>query len=138
MTINGYTDIQNPLVKKLDRIEKFENFFEIKDVGFNYWSVGRGKTRGKSVGSRILYKGEIVNSKDQPYLKGSNIFKYHNSAPDNHLRHNYNEYLNENDVFRFSKELFEKNPKIIYRQTSSKIIATIDKKSILTIKQYIY
>ncbi|WP_248723093.1 Eco57I restriction-modification methylase domain-containing protein [Seonamhaeicola sp. ML3] len=117
---------KSPLIKKLDVFEKFENFFLIKDVGFNYWSIGRGKTRGDSVGSRILYSGKQLNDSDKPYLKGGDIFRYSQKTPSNYLRHNFEELLNENDVFRFSKDFFELNPKIIYRQTSKDIIATID------------
>jgi adenine-specific DNA-methyltransferase len=117
---------KNKLIKKLDLHNKFIKYFEIKDVGFNYWSVGRGKTRGGSVGSRILYKGEKINLQDRSYLKGSNIFKYQITTPSNYLKHNYTEFLTENDVFRFSKEYFEKSEKIIYRQTSKDIVAAID------------
>ena len=119
---------KSPLIKKLDVYEKFESYFLIKDVGFNYWSIGRGKTRGNSVGSRILYSGEKLNVDDKSYLKGGDIFRYSQKSPSNYLRHNYEELLNENDVFRFSKDFFELNPKIIYRQTSKDIIATIDLK----------
>lgn len=119
---------KSPLIKKLDVYEKFESYFLIKDVGFNYWSIGRGKIRGNSVGSRILYSGEKLNIDDKSYLKGGDIFRYSQKSPSNYLRHNYEELLNENDVFRFSKDFFELNPKIIYRQTSKDIIATIDSK----------
>jgi type II restriction/modification system DNA methylase subunit YeeA len=117
---------KSPLIKRLDVFEKFDNFFLIKDVGFNYWSIGRGKTRGGSVGSRILYSGKQLDDSDKPYLKGGDIFRYSQKIPSNYLRHNFEELLNENDVFRFSKDFFEINPKIIYRQTSKDIIATID------------
>ncbi|MCC5924232.1 MAG: Eco57I restriction-modification methylase domain-containing protein, partial [Crocinitomicaceae bacterium] len=49
--------VLNPLVKKLNSHQKFENYLLIKDVGFNYWSKGRGKKRGDSIGSRVFYKG---------------------------------------------------------------------------------
>lgn len=117
---------KSPLIKKLDVFEKFESYFLIKDVGFNYWSIGRGKTRGDSVGSRILYSGKQLDDTDKSYLKGGDIFRYSQKVPSNYLRHNFEELLNENDVFRFSKDFFELNPKIIYRQTSKDIIATID------------
>jgi hypothetical protein len=64
----------------------------------------------------------------KPYLKSGNIYTYYNSKPNNYLRHNYNDYLTEVDVFRFSQDYFEISPKIIYRQTSKNIIATIDYK----------
>jgi len=117
---------KSQLIKRLDTYQKFEKFFLIKDVGFNYWSIGRGKTRGNSVGSRILYSGDKSDSNDKSYLKGGDIFRYSNRQPSNYLRNNYEDLLNENDVFRYSKDFFEMKPKIIYRQTSKDIIATID------------
>ncbi|WP_233883435.1 type IIG restriction enzyme/methyltransferase [Tenacibaculum piscium] len=117
---------KNLLIRRLDKYDKFENYFQIKDIGFNYWSIGRGKTRGNSVGSRILYSGTKLNIKDKAYIKGKDILKYGIKNSSNYLRSNYEELLNENDVFRFSKDFFEMSPKIIYRQTSKDIIATID------------
>jgi hypothetical protein len=42
------------------------------------------------------------------------------------LKHNYSKFLKEADVFRFTPDLLETKPKIIYRQTSSSLIASID------------
>jgi len=118
---------RNGLFLKLSKFTKFEQFFLIKDVGYNYWTEGRGKSRASgSIGDRVLYHGNKMNTGDIPYLKGSQIHKYYNSAPVNFLKHDYKEFLNENDTFRFTPEILEKVPKIIYRQTSSKLIATID------------
>ncbi len=117
---------ENSIQKKLNELSDFEEHFLIKDVGFNYWSVGRGKVRGDSVGSRILYNGIIQNEKDIQYVKGSNFNRYTGISIDNYLRHNYNDYLNENDIFRYSPEILETTPKLIYRQTSNRLIGTID------------
>ena len=116
----------NPIWIKLKSEKRISNFFEVKDVGFNYWTIGRGKVRGASIGSRILYQEPKQNPLDIPYIKGSNFIKYSNPFPSNYLIHNYEEVLNENDVFRFSEEILKTSPKLIYRQTSNKLIATID------------
>ena len=42
--------------------------------------------------------------------------------------------MNENDVFRFSDSLLKTTPKLIYRQTSSELIATVDVNGHLTDK----
>lgn len=104
------------------------NLFLVKDVGFNYWTKGRGKKRGgNSIGKRVLYSGEKEHNNDIPYLKGKNIQKWTYHISNNYLRHNYQDLLNpEIDTFRFSPKFLEQSPKIIYRQTSSSIIATID------------
>ena len=114
------------LVNKLNVHKKFDDFFFVKDVGYNYWSIGRGKIRGDSVGSRVLYSGTKNDNLDIPYYKGSNIQKYMLTEPSQYLRYNYNKYLKDNDIFRFTPEFLEAKPKIIYRQTSSSLIATID------------
>jgi len=130
----GYVKVQtnsfialNGLFLKLSQYPKFQHFFLIKDIGYNYWTEGRGKSRASgSIGDKVFYTGCKLDFKDIPYLKGSQIYKYYNSLPINYLKHNYKEYLDKNDTFRFTPEILEKVPKIIYRQTSSKLIATID------------
>ncbi|GHT79388.1 adenine methyltransferase [Spirochaetia bacterium] len=127
--INSSSDIfalENSLITKLNQYTKFDDVLIIKDVGYNYWSEGRGKVRGDSIGSRVLYAGAKENDKDIPYYKGVNIQKYILSKPSQYLRHNYNKFLKENDTFRFTPELLETKPKIIYRQTSSSLIGAMD------------
>jgi hypothetical protein len=104
-----------------------EKFF-VKDVGFNYWTIGKGKKRdGNSIGDRILYSGPKRHKRDIPFLKGRNIDRYLMKKTDNYLKHNYQEFLKPNvDVFGFSEAFLTRSPKIIYRQTSPDIRATID------------
>ncbi len=123
---------QHPLMKKIIAESDFilSDYYDVKDIGFNYWSKGRGKTRGDSIGKRVLYSGEKEHEDDIPFLKGRDIDKYEKSVPSNYLRHDYNLMLNEGDTFRFSPEVMENHEKIIYRQTANKIIATIDEDGI--------
>jgi len=114
------------LVQKLNKFPKFGEYMLVKDVGYNYWSIGRGKQRGGSIGSKILYKGVKQKSKDIPYLKGSNFNRYVIAEPTQYLRHDYDKHLGENDVFRFTPEIMETSPKLIYRQTSSSLIGTLE------------
>lgn len=102
------------------------DFCYVKDVGFNYWSIGRGKKRGDSIGSKVLYDGPRQNPKDIPFLKGRDLTRYGYKFGNHWLRYNYKEYLQKNDIFRFNPEFLEKVPKILYRQTADRIIATID------------
>jgi len=119
--------LKNSLVQKLEKFEKLDKFVKIKDCGYNYWTVGKGKVRHNSIGSRILYSSEYKeNELDIPYIKGVNIQKYSISEPKQFLRHNYKDFLNKNDVFRFSIDLLEHKPKIVYRQTSSSLVAALD------------
>jgi len=116
----------NDIVAKLEKLDKFEQFLEVKDVGYNYWTEGRGKVRGDSIGSRVLYKGKKENTDDIGYIKGSDIERYFIKKPSNYLKHNYKKYLKDNDTFRFSPDILETKPKIVYRQTSSTPIGAID------------
>ena len=118
---------KNGLFLKLSKFEKFNTFFLIKDVGYNYWSKGRRKKRGfGSIGDKVFYSGIQKDNKDIPYLKGSRIKKYYYSKPINFLKSNYTVFLNDNDTFRFTQKILETKPKIVYRQTSSNLIGTID------------
>lgn len=119
--------LENTIFKKLDSLPRFEDVFQIKDVGYNYWSKGRGKVRGDSIGSKILYSGKQEITTDTPYLKGSNISKYFISNPTQYLRSNYKNFLKPKiDTFRFSAEIMETTPKIVYRQTSASLVGAID------------
>jgi len=119
---------KNKILEKLNknRDKEINDLCYVKDVGLNYWSIGRGKKRGDSIGSRILYDGTKQNTKDIPYLKGRDIIKYGYLFGNHWLKNDYNTYLHKNDIFRFSSEFLEQTPKIVYRQTADKIIATID------------
>lgn len=118
----------SPIVEKVSKIEpKLGDIAFVKDVGLNYWTKGRGKKRGDSIGSRVLYEGAQKHEKDIQYLKGRNINRYFSQFENNWLKYDYEAYLEpEVDIFRFSPEFLERNEKIIYRQTSDKIIATLD------------
>jgi len=118
--------LKDAIISKLNKLKKFDEYFFVKDVGFNYWSKGRGKVRGGSIGSRVFYKGLRDNPNDIPFIKGADIQKYSTSFSNNFLRHNWRSFLAENDTFRFNGGIMETSPKIIYRQTSNRIVGTID------------
>jgi len=122
---------QNPILIKIfsnSSVTTFDALFYVKDVGFNYWTIGKGKKRdGNSIGDRIFYSGQQQNKKDIRFLKGRNVARWRLDESDNYLRHNYEEYLKKPvDIFRFTEEFMKISPKIVYRQTASKIIAAID------------
>ena len=119
-------------ILKIDNVDILDNLFFVKDVGFNYWTKGRGKKRGgNSIGKRVFYRGEKRHKHDTPFLKGRDIERYYFRTPNNFLKHDYKKSLNDTiDMFRFSSNFLEIIPKIIYRQTSNKITANIDNQSI--------
>jgi len=115
-------------VLNLPNIEIMDDLFYIKDVGFNYWTIGKGKKRdGNSIGDRVFYSGSQKNKKDIPFLKGKDISNYRINAPNNFLKYNYDKFLDGGvDILRFTSEFMETKPKIVYRQTASRIIAALD------------
>jgi type I restriction-modification system DNA methylase subunit len=108
----------------------------VKDVGFNYWTMGRGKKRGDSIGSRILYSGKQQSPNDIPYIKGSDFDRYTSLECGNQwLRANYGKFLDPDvDVFRYSPEFLEVPVKLVYRQTADRISASIDSDQVLVDK----
>ncbi len=126
---------ENPLVvKSFQMATTLDVVAWVKDVGFNYWTKGRGKKRGGSIATRILYKGETQHPQDKPYLKGRDIFRYEAGPTNQWLRHDYRNYLDPSvDTFRYSPEFLERE-KIVYRQTADRIIATLERNKLLTDK----
>jgi hypothetical protein len=121
----------NSILEKLSKNSKLclvDNLFWVKDVGFNYWTKGKGKKRdGNSIGNRVFYNGQRKHPKDIPFLKGRDLNKWYFTKPNNYLKYDYEKYLdNKLDTLRFSAEFIERKPKIIYRQTANTIIAAID------------
>ena len=112
----------------VDESNLLDHYFFVKDVGFNYWSIGKGKKRdGDSIGNRILYSGKRLSENDKSYIKGRDIEKFKISPASNYLKSDYQYFLKEGvDVFRYSHEILNVIPKIVYRQTSSSIIAALD------------
>jgi hypothetical protein len=119
----------NPVMQKaIKHGTPLKDLCLVKDVGFNYWTRGRGKTRGESIGSRILYDGPLEHPADIPFLKGGDFSRYEIPASRDHwLRHEYRALLDsEVDIFRFSPEFLKVPMKIVYRQTANNIVATLD------------
>ena len=129
---------RNEIFEKVIQNEKsvlLDDYFYVKDVGFNYWTKGRGKQRNKtSIGSRVFYSGDKKNSKDISFIKGRDIDFYSIGEASNYLIHNYKDKLEENDTFRFSPDFLSIKPKIVYRQTANKLIAAIDYDGLLNDK----
>ncbi|MDG7002162.1 MAG: Eco57I restriction-modification methylase domain-containing protein, partial [Nitrososphaerota archaeon] len=125
---------QNAILERLrhdSRFVEIDELFLVKDVGFNYWTTGRGKKRGEnSIGDRVLYSGTRRHRQDIPFLKGRDISRWNIRKASNYLRHDYVDFLDPTkDTFRFSEGLLKMAPKVVYRQTSASIVAAIDGES---------
>jgi hypothetical protein len=126
---------ENNFLEKITQTElTFDNVFLMKDAGINYQAVNVGKTeKGQSnLSSLLLYDGNCENpSFDVNFWKGENIDKYHiDEKTDHFVRTNYQDFKAENERVILNKEYFEIAPKLIWRQTASRILATIDTKGV--------
>jgi hypothetical protein len=126
---------QDPIVGRLISANtNLDHVAWVKDVGLNYWTKGRGKTRGGSIADRVLYEGEQQNPADKPYIKGRDIDRFSISKSNHWLRHNYEKKLDPKiDTLRFSPEFLFRE-KLVYRQTSDHIVASLDLTNSLTDK----
>ncbi len=130
--------IEHPVVLKMCAVGDLtmDEVALVKDVGFNYWTIGRGKKRGGSIGSRVLYEGERQHPGDIPYLKGSDFDRYEPVGSNEHwLRYSWESLIDSDvDIFRFSPQFLRVPKKIVYRQTSDKLIGSIDTSGLLVDK----
>jgi len=111
-----------------------EEYCLVKDVGLNYWTVGRGKKRGGSIADRVLYGGDQRHCNDRPFLKGRNLDRYQLESPSSWLKHDWQKHIDPQvDKFRFDENLLGQE-KIVYRQTADHLRCTFEPDQHLTDK----
>ena len=110
-------------------IVNFEDVMNIKDAGIQYHrsNIGLKNKGGNDLYERIFSDNseKFSNCKQTWYGKLINRY-YINRYTDEYFDLNYKLSLNANETVSFSKESFEKSPKLIWRQTADRIRATID------------
>jgi len=108
-------------------------FLRCKDAGINYQRVGVGmQEKGRSdLSKRLLYEGSRQSPNDMMYWKGSDIDRYWiTGSTKRFCRTKYRDFIRRNEVVRLNREVYEKVPKILIRQTADHIIATIDTRGV--------
>jgi adenine-specific DNA-methyltransferase len=111
----------------------FDDVFNIKDAGIQYHRSGIGlKNKGGNDLYERLFSSEKKKFKNStPTIYGKKINSYYiDYIFDEYFNLDYKAVLNSNESVSFGREAFETIPKIIWRQTASKTIATIDYKGI--------
>lgn len=111
----------------------FDEVFLLKDAGINYQAVKVGKAeKGKSeLGKLLFYEGKKENKDDVQYWKGSNIERYFiQRKTEQFVRTDYKEFKKDNERIILNSKFFALTPKILWRQTASSLIATVDEKGI--------
>jgi type I restriction-modification system DNA methylase subunit len=110
-----------------------ENLLDFKDAGINYQRVNVGlKDKGNSdLSDRLLYEGKKENKNDVEYWKGVDINEYFiTPSTSRFVRINTTKSLRKNERVILNADYFAIIPKIIWRQTASYPIATLDMKGI--------
>lgn len=135
---DDYWKLISPVTKRCQEqsSETVGSLCFVKDVGFNYWTEGRAKTRGGSVADRVLYEGAKRSPDDVEFIKGSDFDCYEPVIFANRwLKANYATLIDPAvDTFRFSSNFLKAQEKIIYRQTADTIRATLDRAGYLVDK----
>ena len=105
------------LIRNYTPLEKIHGTI-FHDVGINY--------NRKTVSKKVFYEGEKISELDIPRYKGGSFSRYSEINRVGWLRANYLDLLDEHETISFNKRVFQLKEKIVFRQTSSSIIATID------------
>ncbi|MDD1414509.1 Eco57I restriction-modification methylase domain-containing protein [Dolichospermum sp. ST_con] len=107
------------------------------DAGVDYkWKNVGWQNRGEksSLSELLFYHGTIKNQQDYQLLKGENINRYSIEYHDNYLIHDFEKYKNSQSVVAVYLDLNIVPTKIISRQTSDSIQASVDYQQFITSK----
>jgi type I restriction-modification system DNA methylase subunit len=124
----GKDKYREDIIKKTDL--NFGDVFELKDAGIQYHRSGIGLSNkgGSDLYERIFCKdveNKFKESKETYYGKLMQRY-YISNKTDELFNLNYKDVLNKNESVSFTKNAFEQNQKIIWRQTAPTIFATLD------------
>ena len=115
--------------EKKEGVLPLDEILDCRDAGINYQRIKVGlQEKGKSdLSDRLFYNGKILDRGDKNYLKGEDISRYKLTPSfERFIRPYYKEFIKNNEVVHLDIETYDTKPKIIWRQTASYIIATID------------
>jgi len=119
---------KNSIIKRMEL--NFGKVFMLKDAGIQYHRSGIGLSNkgGNDLYERIFCKcteNKFKESRGTYYGKLMRRY-YISNETDELFNLNYKDVLNKNESVSFTKDAFEQNPKIIWRQTAPTIFATLD------------
>ncbi|MDY0297008.1 MAG: N-6 DNA methylase [Acidobacteriota bacterium] len=109
---------------------KLEAVLDCKDCGIKHQRVGVGLgEKGKSdLAERLYYEGKQQAASDKKYLLGADLSLsgwYMDYSNERYFRGNYERILRSNEIVYFNQAIFDLPKKIVWRQTSDRIRATI-------------
>jgi len=107
-----------------------ENILDCRDCGIKHQRVGVGmEQKGKTdLAERLYYEGPKQNKEDKKILTGSDLKRegwFIDLSKERYFRGNYKEILRDNEIVYFNEDVFNLPEKIVWRQTSDRIRATL-------------
>jgi adenine-specific DNA-methyltransferase len=107
-----------------------EVILDCKDCGIKQQRVGVGLSeKGNSdLTERLFYEGKKQNSNDIQYLIGADLDRngwFINKLNHRYFKRDYKKLLKKNEIVYFNEDVFKLAQKIVWRQTSDRIRATI-------------
>jgi type I restriction-modification system DNA methylase subunit len=115
-----------PLIKVKDTGFKIDDVLIIKDAGVKHQRTGVGLSQKGGTDLRARLYAEHYEDDSIPLYTGSNIERYQIlGEPSLFLRKNYVQLLNKNEIVYFDRKMMTASPKIVWRQTSDTIRATL-------------
>ncbi len=129
LSFDGYKKIES-LMNKINKQFKYSfcDILDLKDAGVKHQRVDVGKSeKGKSdLRERIYYEGVQKDSEDKPLFIGSDVNRYYiELQPKFFLKHDFKTLLKDNEIVYFDKRMMDLRDKIVWRQTSDCIRATL-------------
>jgi len=110
--------------------QELNDILIFKDKGINYQRVNVGLSqKGKSDLSKRLFDVDANDKNRKMYWKGTDINEYQISEKTDRYV-NMNIPLRANERVIINSDYFDKVPKIVWRQTASKLISSVDTKGI--------
>jgi len=131
---NYHKTVEETFVSFYRELKENEVFLEMildcKDCGIKQQRVGVGLAeKGKSdLTERLFYEGKKQNSNDIQYLIGADLDKngwFINKTNHRYFKREYKKLLKKNEIVYFNEDVFKLSQKIVWRQTSDRIRATI-------------
>ncbi len=103
---------------------------DCKDCGIKHQRVGCGmEEKGKSdLVTRLYYEGPQQRKSDRRYLIGADLNQngwYMSVSNERYFRADYHSILRDNEIVYFNESVFDLEAKIVWRQTSDRVRATI-------------
>ncbi|MBU1036654.1 N-6 DNA methylase, partial [Patescibacteria group bacterium] len=127
--LNTPDNIFSALIKKKKEDElPLDEIMDCRDAGIKYQRINVGLQRkgDNDLYDRLFYTGKIKNVNDKQYIIGKDVNRYKLEPQEQrYLRHNFKNLLQQNEIVYFNEKYLNHKEKVVWRQTSDILRATI-------------